>query len=161
MFIACACTGLVAILLDVNPYLGRGWAVPLAWGFWWLGAVQFLVFASLLLARQVDLGGKGWIVCSALSGMSGAVADPGAACTQCCRWCRLRARSRLHCALPRNRIFFYWESIASLPKSKRLDMLFLCATAIGAAITSEGMSRYMIHYFGHGFQMVAYILFVS
>lgn len=60
MFIACACTGLVAILLDVNPYLGRGWAVPLAWGFWWLGAVQFLVFASLLLARQVDLwGGEG------------------------------------------------------------------------------------------------------
>ena len=100
-------------------------------------------------------------MCSALSGMSGAVADHGAACTQCCRWCRLRARSRLHRALPRNRIFFYWESIASLPKSKRLDMLFLCATAIGAAITAEGMSRYMIHYFGHGFQMVAYILFVS
>lgn len=64
-------------------------------------------------------------------------------------------------ALPLHRIFFYWESIASLPKSKRLDMLFLCATAIGAAITSEGMSRYMIHYFGHGFEMVAYILFVS
>lgn len=59
------------------------------------------------------------------------------------------------------RVIFFWESIASLPMSKRLDLLFFGAFAIASAIVAEGFTRYMAHYLSSSFQTVAYILFVS
>ncbi|KAL6772334.1 hypothetical protein ACKKBG_A29835 [Auxenochlorella protothecoides x Auxenochlorella symbiontica] len=58
LYIASTCTGLIGILIDVSPYLGRGWAVPTAWAFWWLSLLQFTGVTVMILLRVTRFWGS-------------------------------------------------------------------------------------------------------
>ncbi len=51
MFLLSTCTGLIGLLFSVNPYLSTSWSTPLAFGFWWLSVVLFLICLTMVSLR--------------------------------------------------------------------------------------------------------------
>lgn len=41
----------MAIMVASNPWLDEGWARPVAWSFWWLALIQWLVVTTVITAR--------------------------------------------------------------------------------------------------------------
>lgn len=53
MFLLSTCTGLIGLLFSVNPYLSTSWSTPLAFGFWWLSVVLFLICLTMVSLRCI------------------------------------------------------------------------------------------------------------